>query len=399
MAIRTDGRPGFLKRRAPLPSVDSIPAPRTADRELPGAAAPADPPSGERLQDTREAHSVGDGFDDVPGIADLRHRTIVIDRLSPGDDGAIPDPTYTVNGQFQPEIDIQPGEIQRWRIANAEPDRAMWLHVEGHTLHQIGQDGFPFTLLRPVTSIMLSPGNRAEFLIRATRSGRYRVHAESYDQGHPGGARPAVELATMVVSGRPVVSRLPRQLDEGPQMPIGPVVRSRTLHFGRDTPGGKWAATRITVDGRELDADWFHHEVTAGTVEEWTLINDDVFQHPIHTHVNPFQVVDVQGIPAGDPSWQTDPDIWWDTYRIPSNGQLTIRMYFRPDVTGKTVYHCRILPHEDNGMIGTLLIQPPADTGEPLPGSSPPRQAPRESRSSRRALSISTATAGSDGST
>jgi FtsP/CotA-like multicopper oxidase with cupredoxin domain len=34
-------------------------------------------------------------------------------------------------------------------------------------------------------------------------------------------------------------------------------------------------------------------------------------------------------------------------------------MKFRPDITGRTVYHCHILPHEDNGMMSAFTILPP----------------------------------------
>jgi FtsP/CotA-like multicopper oxidase with cupredoxin domain len=233
-----------------------------------------------------------------------------------------------VNGQLLPDIDIQPGEIQRWRVLNAEPQREMWLHVEGHTIHQIGQDGIPFSHTRPTQSIMLAPGNRAEFLIRATKPGRYRVYAEAYDSGHPDGHRPTVLLATLVVDGRAVFNRLPRQLVEPPAIPAGPIAARRTLRLGGSPPEGD-ARPRIITDGRAIDHDRLAALAAPGTVEEWTLINDDAFQHLLYVQGAPFQVVDVQGAPAGDPSWQTDPEIWWDTYRIPPNGQVTIRLYTR----------------------------------------------------------------------
>jgi len=65
--------------------------------------------------------------------------------------------------------------------------------------------------------------------------------------------------------------------------------------------------------------------------------------------VNPFQVIEINGTPTGD-------DSWWDTFALPSKGSVKIRMYFRPDITGLTVYHCHILPHEDNGMMANILL-------------------------------------------
>ena len=104
------------------------------------------------------------------------------------------------------------------------------------------------------------------------------------------------------------------------------------------------------LDGKVFDLNRIDQHVVAGTIEEWTLVNEDVFQHPFHIHVNPFQVVEINGQPVHD-------DTWWDVIALPSKGQMTVRMYFRPDVTGKTVYHCHILPHEDNGMMANMRVQ------------------------------------------
>ncbi|MBS4728287.1 multicopper oxidase domain-containing protein [Mycobacterium sp. SM1] len=320
-------------------------------------------------------------IDAVPEIAEMRERTIVINELLIADDsgespytpiipivGPVPFDTipavpaamyYPLNGQLIPDITVQPGEAQRWRVLNACPHRSIWLHIEGHTLQQIGTDGIPYRAPRTRQHIMLSSANRAEFIVKAGEPGRYRVYAKAYDQGHPGGPRPYLPLATLVVRGKRVDSRLPSTLVQPPRMPDLPVARRRNLVFSGDITGRTGFGVQFLIDGKEFNAERIDQEVEAGTVEEWTIINEDIFQHPIHIHVNPFQVFDVQGIPPGDSSWNTEPDIWWDTFRIPPFGRYTLRTYFRPDVTGKTVYHCHILPHEDRSMMGTLLIDPP----------------------------------------
>ncbi|SFQ71468.1 Multicopper oxidase with three cupredoxin domains (includes cell division protein FtsP and spore coat protein CotA) [Amycolatopsis arida] len=321
-------------------------------------------------------------IDAVPEIADMRERILVCNELWVGDDTgevpttlviptggpvpfngfpAIPSSMYfTVNGQLLPEIHLRPGETQRWRVLNAAPHRALWLHVEGHTLHQIGQDGIPFDRPRPRSDIMLTAANRAEFVIQGGAPGRYRVHAPAYDQGHPGGARPSVQLATLVVAGPPATGRVPTRLVDPPRMPDLPVAHHRVLRFSGDISGRHGIGVRFFIDGKEYHHDRIDQQVEAGTVEEWTMVNEDVFQHPIHIHVNPFQVTDVRGIPPGDTSWAPpDPTVWWDTFRLPPRGRFTLRTHFRPDLTGKTVFHCHILPHEDNGMMGNLLITPP----------------------------------------
>jgi FtsP/CotA-like multicopper oxidase with cupredoxin domain len=318
--------------------------------------------------------------DRVPEIADMRERVLVANELWVDDDtGEVPTalvlpaagevpftgipavPTsmyFTLNGQLGPEITIRPGETQRWRLLNAAPHRALWLHIDGHDLHQIGQDGIPFPQTRRRPHLMLSSGNRAEFVVRGGEPGRYRIYARRYDQGHPGGARPTVQLGTLVVAGPPATGRIPDALVPAPRMPELQVARRRTLTFSGDISGRHGIGVRFFIDGKEYDHDRIDQQVEAGTVEEWTVVNSDVFQHPFHIHVNPFRVVDARGIPPNDTSWHLDPSVWWDVFRLPPRGRVTLRMYFRPDVVGKTVYHCHILPHEDNGMMGNVLISP-----------------------------------------
>ncbi|EUA94083.1 multicopper oxidase family protein [Mycobacterium ulcerans str. Harvey] len=179
--------------------------------------------------------------------------------------------------------------------------------------------------------------------------GRYRIYAEAYDQGHPGGSRPYLPLATLVVRGKPTDTPMAKTLVEPPRMPNLPVSRRRVLVFSGDISGRTGMGIQFLIDGKEMNMDRIDQESRVARSEEWTIVNEDVFQHPLHIHINPFQVVDVQGIPAGDTSWAAayEPDIWWDTFRLPPYRRYTLRTYFRPDVTGKTVYHCHILPHED----------------------------------------------------
>lgn len=143
-----------------------------------------------------------------------------------------------------------------------------------------------------------------------------------------------------------------------PALADAPVARRRRLVFSGDISGRAGPRPRFFIDAEAFDPDRVDQLVEAGTVEEWTVVNRDVMQHPFHLHVNPFQVVQLEGVPSGDDSWLPDPAISWDVFRIPPRGPATLRMRFRPDVTGLTVYHGHVLPHEDDGMMGTVLIDP-----------------------------------------
>jgi FtsP/CotA-like multicopper oxidase with cupredoxin domain len=111
-----------------------------------------------------------------------------------------------------------------------------------------------------------------------------------------------IELATLVVTGNSSSGRIPTRLVDRPRIPNLPVARRRTRMFRTDLSGRAGLGVIGYVEEKTFDPDRIDQRVEAGTVEEWTIRNADVMQHPIHIHINPFQVVDVQGIPSGDTS-------------------------------------------------------------------------------------------------
>ena len=318
-------------------------------------------------------------IDEVPEVkAAKRDRVLVLNELLINQDLATPSATmlptvgfspftsdpsmpidivFTVNGQETPDIDIQPGETQRWRVLAAGPHRFFYLQIDGHEMWQIGQDGIPFERARRRDHIILAPGNRAEFIIKGGAPGRYGVRALAFDQGHPGGPRPEKMLATLVSAGEQMDGPLPGTLVPPLTIPDdAPYGQDRTVTFKGNI---ETKPVRFYLDGKQFDLNRLDQIVKVDTWEEWTLVNEDVFRHPFHIHVNPFQVIEINGEPVADP-------VWWDTIAIPPRGTMKIRMYYRPDVTGKTVYHCHILPHEDNGMMANIYLskdgKPPEKT-------------------------------------
>ena len=140
---------------------------------------------------------------------------------------------------------------------------------------------------------------------------------------------------------------------------------TRTVRFSGDITS---APVRFYLDGKPFSACRVDQTALVGTTEEWTLVNEDVFQHPFHIHVNPFLVTEINGKKVDNP-------VWWDTFAIPprqadgSPGTAKVKMYFRPDIDGLTVYHCHILPHEDNGMMANILLFDPPNGFGPNAGS------------------------------
>ncbi len=97
------------------------------------------------------------------------------------------------------------------------------------------------------------------------------------------------------------------------------------------------------IEGKLLDPDGADQRVTLSAVEEWPITNrDERNDHVLHTHVNPFQLTQVNG--------RSVDTVWLDTVPVPHGGSITIRTRFL-DFSGRTVLHCHMINHEELGMM------------------------------------------------
>jgi hypothetical protein len=102
------------------------------------------------------------------------------------------------------------------------------------------------------------------------------------------------------------------------------------------------------------------------SVEEWRFVNHNNDEHPIHVHVNDFQVIEyfdpTTGLRTGPDKFSIDnanapaPTMHSDESVI-QPGILAIRTRF-DEYTGLYVMHCHRLNHEDNGLMALVNVIP-----------------------------------------
>src|SRR5262249_10151663 len=95
-----------------------------------------------------------------------------------------------------------------------------------------------------------------------------------------------------------------------------------------------------------------------GTVEDWTVENRSGEDHVFHIHQLHFQVLAINGVAVVDPALRDTVNVprWSGAGPYPS---VTLRMDFRdPAIVGTFGYHCRLLAHEDAGMMAALQVLP-----------------------------------------
>jgi suppressor of ftsI len=293
------------------------------------------------------------GLDHFEGIAGLTDRLLVVQTTQfDGDGTMVPldqQSTNTrmrfVNGQLQPTIAIQPGETQRWRVANVSSDDFLLLSLTGHRLHVIANDGMPFNRVETVDEILMGPAERVEFLVQAsTTPGSYEFRSLAWGDDYQ--TQPDVLLATMIANGDVLEpSPLPADLIPFEDLSLLEIDNQRVTVFEEPGP-----PLFLAIDGKHWDPDRIDQTVKLGALEEWIVRNTSSHRHPFHIHVNDFQVVALNGEPVQARGWQ-------DTVTLPPNTDVTIRMRFT-DFDGKFVYHCHILSHEDFGMMANVEVVP-----------------------------------------
>lgn len=293
--------------------------------------------------------------DRLPGIAGRRERTMVFQRVQLDDAGSVvpvtevtpADMQTLINGQLRPVIDIRPGEVQRWRLINAQSDDFLRLAVDGQYFSLIGTDGTPEERPSATSILFIPPGGRRTVLVRGGSRGDRALRTLEWGSGFQHVA-PAV-LATVRSGGEPAgYQPLPGRLADLPDLRHAAVAARRTVEFSENLATA--GAPAFLINGKTYDqwgtADMF--TMKRGTVEEWTLTNPSNEWHPFHIHVNPFQVTAVNGVPVTTVSYM-------DVVAVPPGGTVTIRQRFR-DFTGRFVIHCHILFHEDHGMMAPVRV-------------------------------------------
>lgn len=264
------------------------------------------------------------------------------------------DATLLLNGQLQPTWSMKPGETQLLRFANTGSDRFYRLKLPGHPFTVIAEDGSPVRQVWRSETLVMPPGKRFEVLVTAKKSGTFPLRTTRYTQDETSfGKDPAATLGTLVVEGERQEPLAPLKRLEGrlpEDLTSARPVRTRTFVFGLRAKGKNFAR----INGEFFRPGEAAVRPRVGTVERWILRNPrkpqkgDDSQHPFHIHVNDFQVMEVNGKAYRAKGQQ-------DIVVIPVGGEVVIKQRFE-DFTGKIVFHCHILAHEDAGMMQSVQI-------------------------------------------
>ncbi len=266
----------------------------------------------------------------------------------------------TANGDLAPEFQIPQSGLLRLRLLNASPSRIYRLRLENHPWHLIGLDGGTLPEPTEIEDLMLAPGERADILVTGNREpNTYALVSLPYDRGiagmmsgmgrrhhHGAGLDTAPRILARLSYGEATNSDVPLPKTLIPAMQMPEPIRRREFVLDHGISHGQF----FLINGSGFEHDHIDTTVQLGTVEDWHIINQAGMDHPFHIHTNAFQVLRQDDAPFPFQCWK-------DVVNVKAYGSADLRIAFT-DFPGKTVYHCHILDHEDQGMMGILELQP-----------------------------------------
>jgi FtsP/CotA-like multicopper oxidase with cupredoxin domain len=305
------------------------------------------------------------------------------------------------------QLSIPAGRKELWRLLNAATDAFLDLALVDESgkplpLEIVARDGAPLKddagrRLHPASTMdsqSVPPAGRLEFMIAAPPPGvKAYLVTHSVLTGCAGDQLPERRLAVVTVApgipepapeapiaAKPPVSRDVISRDVFSGMMSRKIDRKRIIAFAEYPRPGTSDATDFYIVERKPNAvlkpyamgDKPIITVPAGTTEEWTVENWTNELHAFHIHQVHFRVLEIDGKRQDQPPLLDTVTIPFATatgYRAREEGpvrpgRVVIELYFPPELAGDIPFHCHLVDHEDNGMMGVVRVIPTA--GKPM---------------------------------
>lgn len=316
------------------------------------------------------------GVDDVPLV--LQTKAIVGGQimLHTGLDSVV-----VTNGVRDAAVTL-PAQVVRLRCLDGTSERSMRLGLDnGNSFHVIGSDGGLLAAPVPLQRLTISPGERYELLLDLTGMEGQVFHLMSYSSELPNGIMGSPDVSMMgttpdgyydnalnggdfrllrITVGAQTadpVTTIPSTLAS--VMPYSEadadVTRDFTLEPEVMGPVGMVEGP-YTIDGALFDMGTVNETVELGATEIWTFTNNTAVWHPVHIHDIQFNILD-----RNDAAVPLEEQGRKDVVLVPAQGSARVITRFDDfaDPNMAYMYHCHLLMHEDEGMMGQFLVVDP----------------------------------------
>lgn len=283
-----------------------------------------------------------------------------------------------VNGTIKPYTNV-PAQVVRLRLLNGASERSyMFGFSNNMDFHQIATDAG--LLMQPITQnrLRLSPGERAEILVDLAALQGDSVNLMSYGSeladGILGGANvsnpmatipdydqnplngadfPLLKLYVTAPTANPITT-IPTNLTTYTPWNIASANVNRTLTLAPKVMNPlDMLIGPFTINGKVFSMDTINITTQLNNIEVWTLNNQTHVAHPFHIHDAHFFVTEINGgaVPANQQGKK-------DVVLVMPQQTLKFIVKFEDfaDEMMPYMYHCHLLHHEDDGMMGSFVV-------------------------------------------
>lgn len=307
------------------------------------------------------------GVDDVPLI--MQFKTFDGDGMLMLDDEM--DNEVLVNGDIMPMASL-PAQVVRLRLLNGSSHRTFRIGIPAiGTFHQIASDDGLLDAPVALTRLTLAPGERAEILVDLSGMEGMDFDVMTYGnelpQGVMGGPTPmgmtpgpldntsfAIMSATVTAPTADPVTTIPTALTMNMPWPEASANQTFNVQM-QEIPmqSNEWFFNGLKYDMTRID-----FTTNEDNTVIWELENMSMMGHPFHIHGGHFYVLDIDGA-APPANLQGRKDV------VLVEPMSTVRVIMKyedfSDPLVPYMFHCHILSHEDNGMMGQFIVD--ASTG------------------------------------
>lgn len=321
------------------------------------------------------------GVDDFPLVIQSKcfdsNKQILVDNAS--------DSVMMVNGTLNAYLPV-PAQVVRLRVLNASSERVYNLGFQGNlSFSQIGSDGGLLNAPVSLTRLRLAPGERAEILVDLTGMTGQSLNLMSYAAEFPNAIYGALQpgmgagqtipgYSANVLNGQNFnimafnivaptanpITTIPTTLVNNIVWPTGSANAAKTLTFSPVTMGPTALQGSFLINNTSFDMDIVNYTIPLNNIEIWTLNNQSPIAHPFHIHDVQFYLTEINGAtPPANMQGRKD------VVLVPAGQTVKFITKFETfcDSMATYMYHCHMLPHEDDGMMGQFVVSCPATTG------------------------------------
>lgn len=297
------------------------------------------------------------GVDDLPLIvqdkAFDRDGRLVLRRN--GSEPGILGDTVMVNGTVGGYQEVTTERV-RLRLLNGSTARTYTFEIPDRPMTLIASDGGFLEAPVELDQVRLAPGERAEVVVDFEPGETVRLRSAKTQLGSV--------VVPMTSGGNDEFDvlefRASQTLKPSPELAWSPASDAATdeVHEHEATVTRTFVLNTRKINGQEMDMSRIDEVVYVGDTEVWEVRSTQPIPHSFHIHDVQFRVLSIDGD-------RPPPELTGrkDTVYLEPNREYRLLVRFADYADPETpyMYHCHMLLHEDEGMMGQFVVIEPGD--------------------------------------